>query len=134
MIAKYYGVSHSQDHIANVMGCGWNSGCSISQQLKYYKSDKPNGLGKKGSCADASRTWEEAKNEVNKNRPLASGVLVNGFTGHMRCCRGWKECSSWWGGTEHYLYINDPWPVNEGRTYWENWDDVKHISYIYVKD
>jgi hypothetical protein len=47
--------------------------------------------------------------------------------GHARCCRGWKDI----GG--NYLYINDPWPMLIGDIYWEDWDDILHTNYIYVK-
>ncbi len=47
--------------------------------------------------------------------------------GHARCCRGWKDT----GG--NYLYINDPWPMLIGDIYWEDWDDILHTNYIYVK-
>jgi len=123
MIARWYFVTHTQDHIANVMGCGWTGGCTNAQQLTYYRTARPDGLGKAGSSLDTSPTFEEARNEINQARPLKSGV-----PGHARCCRGWRTYPGEW------LYINDPWPVNQGRTYWENWEGVTHTNYIYVSD
>ncbi|HJH25443.1 MAG TPA: hypothetical protein C5S37_01440 [Methanophagales archaeon] len=120
MIAKWYFVTHTQDYIAGVMGCGDGSLCWPDQELLYYK--EPSGLHKAGSFTDYSPTFEEAKNEISQLRPFRSGI-----PGHCRVCRGW-------GTYPERLYINDPWPENEGRKYWENWGGVTHTNDIYVRE
>ena len=122
MIAKWYFVTHTQDHIAGVMGCGSSSGCSPSQELLYYKGARPDGLGKAGSYTDGSPTFGKARTEIGHARPLRSGVL-----GHCRVCIGY-------GTDPNQLRINDPWPLNQGDAYWENWNAVTHVDDIYVRD
>ena len=115
-------MTHTQDHIANVMGCGWTGGCSNPQQLTYYRTARPDGLGKAGSNTDYSPTFGKARTEINHARPLKSGV-----PGHARCCIGYRTYPD-------QLRINDPWPVNQGDAYWEYWNGVTHTNYIYVRD
>ena len=117
MISDYYGYSHSQLYIAGCMGTT-TSGTTMQGQLDYYQDD----INKPNSDDDYNPTWGEAVSEINADRPLKSGV-----EGHARCCRGWKDI----GG--NYLYINDPWPWLIGDIYWEDWDDILHTNYIYVK-
>lgn len=127
MIAAYYGVSHTQDHIASVMGCGNTSGCIPSQELTYYKGAAPNGLGKTQSWDDTTPTWLENKNSIDQNKPLRSGTPT-----HCRVSRGWKQTTDIWGNPVYQIYINDPYPGWLPRTYWENWGDVTHADDIYV--
>ena len=117
MISDYYDYDHSQLHVAGCMGTT-TSGTTMQGQLDYYQDD----INKPNSDDDYNPTWSEAVNEINADRPLKSGV-----EGHARCCRGWKDT----GG--NYLYINDPWPMLIGDIYWEDWDDILHTNYIYVK-
>jgi len=123
MIADYYDVSHTQDHIADEMGTTAGGGTTMSGQLDYYTGNPPDCLDKSGSYDDYDCTWEEAKDEIDANRPLKSGV-----PGHARACAGW------WSDGTNYLYIYDPLPVNEGEIRWEPWDNIEHTNYIYVLD
>ena len=116
MISDYYDYDHSQWHVADCMGTVM-TGTTISGQMDYYQDD----INKPNSLYDNTPLWSEAVNEINANRPLRSAI-----DGHARCCRGWKDTEG------NYLYINDPWPMLIGDTYWEDWDDVLHKSYIYV--
>jgi len=118
MISDYYGYSHSQWHVADCMGTT-TSGTTMQGQLDYYQED----INKPNSDDDYDPTWDKAVDEINADRPLKSGV-----EGHARCCRGWWEYT----GT-NYLYINDPWPWLMGDIYWEDWDEIYHTNYIYVK-
>ncbi len=122
MIADYYDVSHTQDHIADEMGTA-SGGTTMSGQLDYYTGNPPDCLDKSGSYDDYDCTWEKAKDEIDANRPLKSGVPR-----HARACAGW------WSDGTNYLYIYDPLPVNEGDRYWESWDSIEHTNYIYVLD
>ncbi|MCX9010790.1 MAG: C39 family peptidase [Candidatus Methanoperedens sp.] len=128
MMADYHGLTHSQNHVAGVMGTT-TSGTTNGGQLTYFTTATPNGLGKTGSSIDSSPTWDEAKAEVNNNRPLHSLI-----PGHTRLARGWKTETDWWFFTTYYLFINDPWPVNSGDNYWEDWDTETHTYYIYARN
>ena len=105
---------------------GINEGCTQSDQLQYYRD--PNGCDKPGSFLDESPTYGDAVSEINNYRPLKSGI-----TGHARVCRGYYNYD-YGTGVDNLLYINDPAPLNQGTTYWEDWDDVLHTNYIYVLD
>ena len=122
MIAAWYFVTHTQDHIAGVMGCGDGSLCWPDQELLYYKGARPDGLGKVGSFTDYSPTFDEAKTEISHARPFRSSVPY-----HCRVCIGYRTYPE-------QLRINDPWPENQGDAYWENWEGVTHTHNIYVKD
>jgi len=63
MIADYYDVSHTQDHIADEMGTT-TSGTSMSGQLDYYTGNRPDCLGKSGSYADYSCTWGRQRTKL----------------------------------------------------------------------
>ena len=130
MIAKFYGVTHTQEYIAGKMGID-SSGVSEYRQINYYY--KPY-LEKTGSYEDYSPTWLKAKNEIYANRPLVSGI-GSGLGGHTRACAGYCQ------GTDgkYYLYIYDPWNPSFGNDYpggiyWENFDSVIHAHYIFVRD
>jgi hypothetical protein len=121
MIAKYYGVTHTQDYIYGIMDDGSGGGCTDSEQLTYYKAS--NGLDKDGSYKDSSPTFNEVVSEINSNRPLKSGV-----SGHARACIGYRT-------TFHglrYMFINDPWPVGYGMSRQELWNGAVD-DHIYVK-
>jgi hypothetical protein len=130
MIADYYDVGHSQTHIAREMGTS-TIGTTMNGQLAYYTGDLPYCLGKSGSDDDYTCDWTEATGEIDNGRPLKSGipVHVSGTVGHARACIGYMEFAE-----IKYLSINDPWPVNEGNHYLENWDLTTHGNYIYVRD
>src|SRR5665648_271223 len=128
MIAAYYGASHTQDHIANGMGCGDTGGCNYNQELTYYKGAGPGGLDMPQSFINSSPTWLMNKNSIDIGEPLRSGTPT-----HCRVARGWKQYTNIWGNEVYQIYINDPFGLFSGRTYWETWDDVTHADDIYVK-
>ena len=118
MIAKYHGTTHSQSYVASCMGLEPDEGgASDSDQLYYYIHC----LWKYGSD-DYSATYAGETGEINANRPLKSGI-----TGHARCARGYYDTGS-------LIYINDPWPVDQGLVYWEPWILRTHTTDIHVED
>lgn len=125
MIAKYYGVSHSQDYVAEQMETTPDVGTNLADQVHYYKYT----LGKSGSYSDSTPTWIEAKNEIYANRPLSTLL-----SGHVRACAGYCQGND----GNYYLYIYDPWDSSFGNKYpggiyWEDWDLISHKYHIYVK-
>ncbi|SFM25825.1 C39 family peptidase [Methanolobus profundi] len=121
MIAKFYGVTHTQNYIYGLMNDGSGGACTNTEQLNYYQAS--NGLNKPNSYLDNTPTYSEAKTKISQSNPLKSGV-----TDHARVCRGYYD--SYGVSGQNALYINDP--ANGGSTYWEEWDDIVHTNYIYV--
>ncbi|KKG10855.1 C39 family peptidase [Methanosarcina sp. 2.H.A.1B.4] len=128
MIANFYDVTHTQTYIAGMMLVVTGLGTSIYDQMEYYEDS--DGLDKDGSYYDSSPTWDEAKTEIDNNRPLATLI-----SGHTRACAGYCQGAD----GNNYLYIYDPWSLNFGNSYrggiyWEDWDLITHQYHIYVKD
>ncbi|UCH57205.1 MAG: C39 family peptidase [Candidatus Bathyarchaeota archaeon] len=123
MILDWWRYYSDQNDIATAMGTG-ASGTYNSGQVNGYESLSNNQL---DATYDTNATWTKARDEINENRPLKSGI-----PGHARACAGWKR----WG-TEKWLYIYDPWPPDPsgdgGSVYWENWDTVTHTNFIFVR-
>jgi len=125
MIGEYYDVDNSQEDIMCIMGCGMESGCSLDQQLDYYKSD--DGLGKAGTHSHSSPSFYQSVNEIDNNRPLVSGT-----PGHARAMKGyWYLVNS--PGAE-YILINDPAPLGVGESKWESWDVIDRENDQHVID
>jgi len=121
MIAKYYGVSHTQDYIYGIMGATTPNGATNSQQLTYYKSSQ--GLAKTGSIiASTPFTFTNAVNEINSNRPFKSGIL-----GHARVCVGY-----YYDTGEQLLALNDPSPLGSGSYQLEAYGS--EVNRIYVRN
>jgi hypothetical protein len=111
-----HGLCDTQREVADYMGLdpGTGGGANKDDQLNYYK----NGI-------DKSRSDEyKAKEEIDANRPLKSGV-----DGHDRCAAGYMKIYY-----HLYLLINDPWPENIGLIYWELYWGRKHTYDIHVED
>ena len=128
MIAAFYGINHTQAHIASVMGTG-TGGTSTTGELKYFR-DKKNGLGK--ACSDFDRTtndWNEFSNEICAGRPFDSSIK-----GHSRVGAGVKWCQKP-TGTQRFIGIVDPWPPNKGcGDRWDNWATVTLMEHVWVRD
>lgn len=118
MIAKYYGVTHTQTYIYGVMRGVAPYGVTDDDQVRYYK----NGLGKSNSYHTTSFTFDTAVSEINNNRPFVSLI-----TGHARVCRGYSDT----GFGLKYLAINDPLPVGSGQQYGEAYGN--EIERVYVR-
>src|SRR5690606_25663425 len=102
MIAKYYGVSHTQNYIYGVMGGVAPNGLSVSKQFTYYISSQ--GLYKTNSLKDYDLTFGEVITEINNNRPFKSGTVS-----HARACVGYYSAPG-----DQVLALNDPAPMGSG--------------------
>lgn len=120
MIAKYYGVSHTQDYIYGIMGATAPQGTTIDQQLTYYRSSQ--GLAKTNSVKRTSSLYfGDVVTEINNNRPFRSGV-----SGHARACVGY-----YYDTGEQILALNDPSPQWSGSYQLEAFGS--EINRIYVR-
>lgn len=110
MIAKYYGVVHTQTHIFGMM----DQGGYPDDQVYYYKTSKAaGGLEKTGSYHDDGYpNFTTLVSEINNYRPVVSLV-----PGHVRVCTGYSDT----GFGLRYLKINDPMPVGSGSQYTETY-------------
>jgi hypothetical protein len=84
---------------------------------------------------DRALTWEMARDEINENRPIKSGV-----EGHARVCAGWLEepPASVAQRPRRWLRLYDPQPSDPdpcvgGKTTWEKWTTVTHTNFIFVR-
>jgi len=120
MISGYYGYSRTQTGIASTMGVNPNNGATIEQAgSNYYQVSTANGgLGKSGSFIryTGQFTYTDIMNELGSNRPLHTDRYESASY-HARAIAGYS-----YTGTSQYIYIYDPWPVNQGSLYWENWN------------
>ncbi len=109
MIANYYGVHHTQTYIAGKM---WttSTGTNISGMLNYYKND----LHKSNSVA-ASVVWQDMVDMIDAGLPFAN-LEITSQGNHVRTGAGY------WIWAYNDLYILDPYPTNQGDTYWEATD------------
>lgn len=131
MILDFYRYHYDQDDIATAMSTG-AGGTTNPNQVAGYESLSNNGL---DATFDNTADWNEAKAEIDANRPLKSGI-----PGHARACAGWKRQNIWVINqpAQKWLQIYDPWPWNEnicdgGAVYWEDWSAVTHTNFIYVR-
>lgn len=119
MIAKYYGVTHTQTHIYQMM----DEGGVVDDQIYYYTTSRSEGgLGKTGSFENWTPIFSQLTSEINNNRPVVSLIPR-----HVRVCRGYSDT----GVGLHYLKINDPLPVGLGHQFIETWG--AETCHIYVK-
>lgn len=131
MILDFYRYYFDQDDIATAMGTG-ATGTGNTGQVAGYESLSNNCL---VATYDTTATWTEAKNEIDANRPVKSGV-----PGHARACAGWKRQNIFLIGQppRRWLKIYDPWPWNAdicagGQVYWEDWETKTHTNWIYIR-
>jgi hypothetical protein len=131
MILDFYRRYFDQDDIAAAMSTG-AGGTSNPGQVAGYESLSNGCL---NATYDSSADWNDAKAEIDANRPLKSGIPH-----HARACTGWKRQNIWITGTQpkKWIQIHDPWPWNlnicqGGAVYWEDWSAVTHTNFIYVR-
>lgn len=120
VIMPIYALKIWELRIYGIMDDGKGRGCTNSEQLVYYKAS--GGLNKPGSYDDNSPTFNEVVSEINRCRPLKSGI-----PGHARACRGYT--STVYG--LKYLSINDPYPgILGGRQCLEIWGSEDDHIYV----
>lgn len=123
MILAFHGIAKSQTEIAKKMKVK-GMGATNPDQVKAYASYL-NGATK--ARLDETASFAEARKEIDAGRPLKSGI-----PGHARAVGGWRRQTKG-SAVSTWLYVYDPWPVKQGRVYWENWDTVAHSNFIYVR-
>lgn len=130
MILDFYRWYYTQDQIAAAMGTT-ATGTDNTGQVAGYESLSRFCL---DATYDTSAQWSEAKQEIDANRPVKSGI-----PGHARAAAGWMRSWSWASlGYDLSLKIYDPWPWNAdicagGKIVWEDWDAVTHTNFIYIR-
>lgn len=84
------------------------------------------------SGLDETPTAREVVEVLDAGLPMKSGVPR-----HARVCCGYRRVSV--RDTQNRvvcddieLLIHDPWPPNEGKIYWEGWNDIVHTNFIYM--
>jgi hypothetical protein len=131
MILDFYRWYYTQDEIAAAMNTGATGTTNPDQEAGYESLSR--------QCLDAtfdgSADWEEARAEIDANRPLKSGIY-----GHARACAGWQRQNLFLVEQQpkRWLRIYDPWPWNAdicqgGAIVWEDWDTIDHTNFIYVR-
>jgi hypothetical protein len=129
MIADYYGVTHSQSHIAtqmNTTNVTYISNDTFGE-LRYYINNPSDCLGKEDSYYEVagSSTWTRVQGEIDDDRPFDSRIV-----GHARVCKGYMVTDI----DSNWILVNDPWPVGTGDIFWEMWNYVNHNIYnVYVQ-
>jgi len=123
MILASHGISKTQTEIGKKMKVG-PSGSTNVNQVNAYESFLN---GPKKAVLDETASFAEAKKEIEADRALKSGI-----PGHARAVAGWRRQNKG-SAVSTWLYVYDPWPVNQGKVYWENWDAVTHSNFIYVR-
>ncbi len=119
MILEYHGVREPQSRIATEMSTGSGGTTNPNQVIGYNQL-----LSSHLATFDGTASFAEARNEIVNARPCKSGI-----PGHARALGGFRVRDD-----DIWVYIYDPWPVNQGRAYWENWTASNHYTnYIYVR-
>lgn len=120
MIAKYYGVTHTQNFIYQKMGPGYDIGGNVynKNQLNYYKPTT--GLNKPNSAYVTTFTFSDAVSEINNNRPFVSIK-----DSHSRVCSGYLSSYP-----DYYLAIDDPLPENYGYSFMEDFGSEDYRIYV----
>ncbi|MEA1895702.1 MAG: C39 family peptidase [Euryarchaeota archaeon] len=124
MVLNYDGYGYTQGQIASAMETDLSTGTELA--------NVPTGIEEVTNCQvdswnDYGWWWSDLTDEIDNDHPF----LTNSLT-HTRAVRGYKEDT--WLFWEKYLYINDPWPVNEGDVYWTNYysDQMWNIAITLV--
>ncbi len=129
MILSFFGFELTQDQVAAVMAPG-GTGVTNSNQIRAYGELSKHHL---RPTYDTSPTFAEAETFLQKFSPMKSGI-----PGHARVCRGSKRLDFISGlsgevlSTDVWYLINDPYPVGEGSTRWENSANHNYQNFIYL--
>lgn len=122
MVSGYYSYTRTQAGIASTMGiANPDNGATIQQSLSnYYQvSTAYGGLGKPNSQLRWSGqfTYDDFVSNLSANRPQHTDRYETSSF-HARAVAGYSYSSS----ASQYLYIYDPYPVNQGAVLWENYN------------
>ena len=111
MVLNYDGYVYTQGQIAAAMETDPDTGTEIAKIPTGIEEVTNNQV---DSWNDNWWWWSDLTDEIDDDHPFLTISLT-----HARAVRGYKEDTLlFW---EKYLYINDPWPVNEGDVYWTNY-------------
>lgn len=119
MIMEYHGLVKTQAEIAAVMNPDSTGTTNPNQIAGYNTFLSPRFT----AIFDETASFAEGRNEIIEGRPMKSGIA-----GHARVGAGFRVKND-----ELWLYIYDPWPVNQGTVYWESWGTLHHTNYVYVR-
>jgi hypothetical protein len=125
MILDFYGIQTagaelSQNTIYRAMGEG-ETGADPQRQADAIPGLSGNAL---MARLDVDPLFSEAADQIRAQRPFKAGTL-----GHARACGGFLiegSCNGW-------FYIYDPYPENEGATYYEAFEIGYYINYMFVE-
>ena len=122
MISKYYGYNRSQQQIAQTIGVDPDDGATLNQVTNNYykKSALSGGIGKTNTYTEwlTNAQFDTVKDEIDANHPVHTS-RYEALSYHARVITGYSYVTD--SGNE-YVYIYDPWPVDLGGLYWENWN------------
>jgi hypothetical protein len=124
MLLRYHGIDKSQDEIAELMHTG-ETGTPSEQQILGYNALAGD---KFIASLDHDPSFVELQEEINSGRPLKLGTL-----GHARAIAGWQAGSEEGSKAIASYYVFDPWPVGEGRIYWEFLGTCQMLNYIFIR-
>lgn len=124
MLLDFNGLEKTQEEIAVAMKTG-PAGTTAEDQIAGYGSLSG---GKLFATLDQDPSLEEAKGEIDAGRPFKTGI-----PGHARAIAGWKSATDPQTSNQAALLVYDPWPVNDGRIYWEFWGAVTILNYVMLK-
>lgn len=124
MILEYHGLAKTQQEIADAMKTGPYGTTSLDQVSGYNSL----GGGDWIASLDQDPSFKEAQSEINAGRPFKSGIV-----GHARAVAGWKSAAGASDKAKAALLVYDPWPVHEGRIYWEFWGATTILNTVTIQ-
>ncbi len=128
MILRAMGFELNQTDIAKAMGTA-PPGTSTEDQEKGIENVCER---KVDAIMDFDPTFEEAR-DMLKGKIRA---FKNGISNHARVTCGYAIVQTASGARENWIFIHDPWPINKGRSYWENWyvQLAVVLNHMYVEE
>jgi hypothetical protein len=122
MILRYHGSTCTQQEVANAMGTTEQYGTDPDRQAPAISLLTGGTL---VGTMDMVPSLEKAREEVTVGRrPFKQGISA-----HARVLAGWKTDDA----DVPWVYVYDPWPVNQGEIYWEQWGAVDALNFVYVR-
>ena len=122
MISDYYGYTRTQEQIAQTMGVDPDDGATMDEVVNdYYKESVANGgIGKTNTYIEwwSSILFDNVKDEIDDGHPIDTSRYES-LSYHGRAIAGYSYVTT---SGNNYVYIYDPWPVDQGDLYWEHWE------------